>query len=59
MTAQFKKGALWAKPEAIAKIIRDRVAAARSGSYYAPAFWWLIMVVVRRIPARVLYRMNI
>ena len=59
MTAQSKKGALWAKPEAVAKIIHDRVAAARSGSYYAPAFWWLIMAVVRSIPSRVLYRMNI
>jgi short-subunit dehydrogenase len=59
MTAQFKKGALWAKPEAVAKVIHDRIAAARSGSFYAPKFWRLIMAVVRRIPARILYRMNI
>lgn len=59
MTAKFKKGALWAKPEAVAKVIHDRVAAARSGSFYAPKFWWLIMAVLRRIPARILYRMNI
>lgn len=59
MTAKFKKGALWATPETVAKVIHDRVAAARSGSFYAPKFWWMIMAVVRRIPARILYRMNI
>ncbi len=58
MTAQFKKGLLWAQPESVAAIIRDRVACARSGSYYAPRFWWLIMAVIRCIPARVLYRLN-
>ena len=59
MTASFKKGALWARPEAVAKVIRDRVASGRSGSFYAPKFWWLIMAVVRRIPGPVLYRMNL
>ncbi len=59
MTARFKKGVLWARPESIAAIIRDRVASARSGSYYAPRFWWLIMAVIRCIPAGILYRLNI
>jgi NAD(P)-dependent dehydrogenase (short-subunit alcohol dehydrogenase family) len=59
MTANFKKGALWAQPEAVAKVIHDRVATDRSGSFYAPKFWRLIMAVVRSIPARILYRMNI
>ena len=59
MTANFKKGALWAQPEAVAKVIHDRVATDRSGSFYAPKFWRFIMAVVRSIPARILYRMNI
>jgi decaprenylphospho-beta-D-erythro-pentofuranosid-2-ulose 2-reductase len=59
MTARFKKGALWARPDTVARIIRDRVAAARSGSFYAPRFWWLIMAIIRLIPARLLYRINI
>jgi decaprenylphospho-beta-D-erythro-pentofuranosid-2-ulose 2-reductase len=59
MTAQFKKGLLWAQPASIAAIIHDRVATARSGSYYAPRFWWAIMVVIRCLPARILYRLNL
>jgi len=59
MTAQFKKGALWAQPETIAAIIHDRAASAPSGSYYAPRFWWAIMAVIRCLPASILYRLNI
>jgi decaprenylphospho-beta-D-erythro-pentofuranosid-2-ulose 2-reductase len=59
MTAQFKKGFLWARPASIAAIIHDRVASAPSGSYYAPRFWWAIMAVIRCLPARILYRLNI
>ena len=59
MTSRFKKGLLWAQPESVAAIIRYRVAGARSGNYYAPRFWWLIMAVIRCIPARILYRLNI
>lgn len=59
MTAQFKKGLLWAQPETIAAIIHDRAASAPSGSYYAPRFWWAIMFVIRSLPARILFRLNI
>jgi short-subunit dehydrogenase len=59
MTASFKKGPLWAQPEAIATIIRARVAAARSGTYYAPRFWWAIMAIIRSLPDRIMYRLNI
>ena len=59
MTAPFKKGLLWATPHAVAKIIHRRVAAARSGIYYAPRFWRLVMALVRAIPARLFYRLNI
>jgi decaprenylphospho-beta-D-erythro-pentofuranosid-2-ulose 2-reductase len=59
MTAQFKKGLLWARPEAIAAIIHARVAAARSGTFYAPRFWRPIMAIIRSLPDRIIYRLNI
>jgi hypothetical protein len=59
MTAAFKKGLLWVTPQAIAKIIHRRIATARSGIYYAPRFWRLVMALVRAIPARLFYRLNI
>ena len=59
MTAQFKKGLLWAQPASIAAIIHARVTSASSGTYYAPRFWWAIMAVIRSIPASILYRLNI
>lgn len=59
MTAQFKKGALWARPDQIARLIHARIARARSGTFYAPRFWGLIMLVIRFLPAQVLYRLNI
>ncbi len=59
MTARFKKGALWARPEQIARLIHGRVARARSGSFYAPRYWGLIMLVIRFLPAQILYRLNI
>lgn len=59
MTAQFKKGLLWARPEQIARLIHRRVADGRSGSFYAPRFWGLIMLVIRFLPAQILYRLNV
>ncbi|MGO9932468.1 MAG: SDR family oxidoreductase [Steroidobacteraceae bacterium] len=59
MTAQFQKGLLWSKPRTIAAIIHDRVARAPSGSYYAPRFWWAIMLVIRLIPAGIFYRLKL
>jgi NADP-dependent 3-hydroxy acid dehydrogenase YdfG len=60
MTAHIaKKGLLWAQPAQIAALIDRRVAAGRSGSFYAPRFWGLIMLVIRLLPASILYRLNI
>jgi hypothetical protein len=59
MTAHFKKGLLWAKPESIAAIIHAKAASGASGTYYAPRFWWAIMAVIRSLPAAILYRLNI
>ena len=38
MTAPFRKGLLWARPQSVAAGIHDRIASARSGTYYVPRF---------------------
>lgn len=49
MTAEFDKGALWAKPEKVAQIIKKRITKKSSFSY-TPAFWFAIMTIVKFIP---------
>ena len=49
MTAEFKKGLLWAKPETIAHCI-VRAVERRTDVTYAPSYWRWIMAVVRSIP---------
>lgn len=59
MTDAFeKKGLLWARPEAVAKII---VKAAESGGpvVYAPGFWRWIMLAIRHLPTFAFNRLNI
>lgn len=59
MTASFtKKGLLWARPEQVARVI---AAAARRGGpiVYAPAFWRLIMLIIRHLPTFIFNRLNI
>lgn len=49
MTAAFKKGPLWAKPDQVAK---DIVVAIDQGKtvVYTPGFWRLIMLIIKHIP---------
>lgn len=51
MTATFEKGMLWAQPATVAKRIHRAI---RRGSdvVYVPAFWRLIMLVIRNLPRR-------
>jgi decaprenylphospho-beta-D-erythro-pentofuranosid-2-ulose 2-reductase len=58
MTASFKKGALWAKPD---KVARDIVRAIERGSsvVYTPGFWRLIMLIIRSIPEFVFRRLRL
>ena len=49
MTAAFKKGALWAKPDQVAKDIVGGIDAGRS-IVYTPGFWRLIMLIIKHIP---------
>ena len=56
MTAHIAKGGpLWAKPEAIAKIVR-RAADKGGPIVYAPGFWRLILWIIRALPSPVMHR---
>ena len=52
MTATFPKGALWARPDAIARGI-VRAVERGADEVYLPGFWRLIMLIIRHIPERV------
>lgn len=49
MTAQFKKGALWAKPEQVARDI-SRAIDKGQRVVYTPGFWRWIMLIIKHIP---------
>ena len=58
MTAAFKKGALWAKPDQVAAgIVRaiDR----RRAVAYLPWFWWGIMQIIKNIPESVFRKLKL
>ena len=58
MTAHFKKGLLWAKPDFIsAKIVKaiDQ----RKDEVYIPSFWWFVMTVIKILPENIFKRINI
>jgi short-subunit dehydrogenase len=58
MTAAFKKGPLWARPDSVAgKIVQaiDR----RQHEVYVPEFWRLIMTVIKAIPTGLFNRLNL
>jgi decaprenylphospho-beta-D-erythro-pentofuranosid-2-ulose 2-reductase len=58
MTRSFKKGALWASPEQIARGILKAIEARRS-EVYLPGFWALIMWIIRHVPNVVFDRIKL
>ncbi|MEN8216146.1 MAG: SDR family oxidoreductase [Pseudomonadota bacterium] len=58
MTANLKKGALWAKPQTVARGI-FRAISRRRNVVYLPWFWWLIMLIIRLIPEPIFKRMKL
>lgn len=58
MTAAFKKGPLWAKPDLIAKLI-VRALDRRAAIIYTPSFWALIMLIIRSIPRPIFVRLKL
>ena len=57
MTAEFKKGLLWAKPEAIARSICVGVEKGRD-VVYAPWFWVLVITLIKLVPERIFRKMK-
>ena len=58
MTAEFKKGLLWAKPNAVAaKILRaiDK----KKAEVYVPVFWWFVMIVIRSLPTSIFKKIGL
>lgn len=58
MTAKFKKGLLWAPPDVVARCIQRGVDKRRD-VIYAPAFWGVIMLLIRSIPERIFKSLNL
>jgi decaprenylphospho-beta-D-erythro-pentofuranosid-2-ulose 2-reductase len=58
MTAGFKKGLLWAEPEAIAPVIVQAISK-RKDVIYVPFFWRFIMLVIRSIPERIFKKLKL
>ena len=58
MTSAFEKGLLWSTPDKIAKSILTCVSKNRAVCY-VPAFWYLIMLVIKLIPEWLFKRMSL
>jgi short-subunit dehydrogenase len=58
MTANFKKGRLWAKPENVAAKILKAIDQ-RKNEVYVPAFWWAVMALIKAIPANIFKKIHL
>lgn len=58
MTQEFKKGILWAQPEAVARVIVSAIEK-RKNVVYVPWFWRWIMFIIRNIPETIFKRMSL
>ena len=58
MTAEFKKGLLWASPDTIAAGI-IRAIEKRKDVVYLPWFWRGIMLIIRNIPERIFKKLKL
>jgi short-subunit dehydrogenase len=58
MTAAFKKGPLWARPDTVAAGI-VRAVDRKSLVVYLPGFWWAIMLIIRAVPERLFVRLKL
>jgi short-subunit dehydrogenase len=58
MTANFNKGLLWSQPNKIATLIYKRIKN-NSTFAYTPSFWWLIMTIIKSIPAKLFNKVSL
>lgn len=59
MTRDFKKGFLWAKPEAVAKHVIHELDQQRSSVIFVPWFWRWIMLCIRLLPESLFLKLKI
>jgi len=57
MTASFKKGLLWAKPDTVATKIVQAIDK-RKDEVYVPAFWITIMYLIKILPNKIFKRLQ-
>lgn len=58
MTSEFKKGPLWASPEAVGKAIVHAISRG-DDIVYIPWFWRWIMLIIRSIPENIFKRLSL
>ena len=58
MTAAFRKGPLWATPDYVARKI-DQAIHRQRNILYVPAFWALVMALIKAIPEAIFKRMSL
>ena len=58
MTAEFKKGFLWAKPGAVSTLIVKAIDK-NQAEVYVPSFWSLIMIIIKTIPSNFFKRISL
>lgn len=58
MTAHLKKGALWAKPDQVARDISRAIDQGKS-IVYTPGFWRLLMLIIKHIPEFVFVKISL
>jgi decaprenylphospho-beta-D-erythro-pentofuranosid-2-ulose 2-reductase len=58
MTAEFDKGALWAKPEKVAEIMKKRISK-KSTFSYTPTFWFVIVTIIKFMPKFVFNKLEL
>ena len=58
MTKTFKKGFLWASPEAVARGVVSAIAK-KKDTLYVPWFWYWIMLIIKSIPEKIFKRMSL
>lgn len=58
MTAHLKKGALWAKPDQVARDISQAIDKGRT-IVYTPGFWRWIMLIIKHIPEAIFIKISL
>jgi decaprenylphospho-beta-D-erythro-pentofuranosid-2-ulose 2-reductase len=58
MTAEFKKGALWATPNQVAQDIIKAIQT-KKNTLYTPFFWRYILLIIRHIPEVIFKRLKL